>query len=168
MVIKQATTLDIEKFYSLFTEIMHEGYAGYSPELINYFLAKDYSKQQFYLWLERFFRNIYIALEGEEVIGFLVGDYTYGGIGFISWIGVKPEYRGKGVGAALYHTYEEFATEKKAHLIELFTYPKVAEFYQKLGFKHIGTRPQGYFGKKNMIMNKELGDWSDDNLPSLL
>lgn len=165
MVIKQATTLDIEKFYSLFTLIMHEGYSGYSHKLINHFLQKDYSKQQFYLWLERFFRNIYLALENEEVIGFLVGDYTYGGVGFISWIGVKPEYRGRGIGEALFNTYEKFAIEKKAHLIELYTYPKVSGFYLKLGFKHIGTRTQGYFGQENMIMDKVIGDWNDDNIP---
>ncbi len=164
MVIRQATTLDIGKFYDLFSEVMYEGYAGYSPKLIEYFLKQDYSKEKFYLWLERFFRKIYIALEEEEVIGFLVGDYTYGGVGFISWIGVRLAYRGKGVGAALFKVYEEFAIQKKAHLIELYTYPKVSEFYLKLGFKHIGTRSQGYFGKKNMIMNKELGDWDDDNL----
>lgn len=165
MVIKQATTLDIDPFYKLFSEVMHEGYAGYSPKLINHFLTKDYSKQQFYLWLERFFRNIYLALDSGEVIGFIIGDYTYGGVGFISWLGVRPDYRKKGVGTSLYKAYEDFAIEKKAHLIELYTYPKVADFYLRLGFKQTGEREQGYFGQKNLIMNKRLGDWDDSNLP---
>lgn len=165
MVIKQATTLDIDPFYELFSEIMHEGYANYSPKLINYFLTKDYSKPQFYLWMERFFRNIYLAMDSDKVVGFLVGDYTYGGVGFISWIGVSPTYRKHGVGRKLYQTYENFANTKKAHLIELYTYPEVVDFYLKLGFELIGVRDQGYFGNKNMIMNKKLSDWSDDNLP---
>lgn len=167
MVIKQATTVDIDPFYELFSEVMHEGYAGYSQELINHFLTKDYSKAQFYLWLERFFRNVYLALDSDKVIGFIVGDYTYGGVGFVSWLGVSPAYRKHGVGSKLYKTYENFATAKKAHLIELYTYPEVAPFYFKLGFKLIGVREQGYFGNKNLIMNKKLANWHDDNLPSL-
>ena len=53
MVIKQATTLDIDPFYELFSEIMHEGYAGYSPELINHFLTKDYNKGARLFWSKK-------------------------------------------------------------------------------------------------------------------
>lgn len=166
MVIKQATTLDIDPFYELFSEIMHEGYAGYSPELINHFLAKDYSKGQFYLWLERFFRNIYLAIDSGKIVGFIIGDYTYGGVGFVSWLGVSQSHRKSGVGTALYREYENFAIKRNAHLIELYTYPAVALFYFKLGFKQVGEREQGYFGQKNLIMNKKIGNWSDENLPS--
>jgi len=166
MVIKQATTSDLDAFYELFTEIMHEGYAGYTPSLINHFLTKDYNKTNFFLWLERFFRNIYIALENEKVIGFIVGDFTYGGVAFISWLGVKEEFRKKGVGLSLFNVYEEFAKSKKAHLIELYTYPKVEPFYLKLGFTRVGVREQGYFGQKNLIMNKKLGEWDESALSS--
>lgn len=164
MVIKQATTSDLDAFYEVFTEIMHEGYAGYTETLINHFLSKDYSKNNFFLWLERFFRNIYIAVESDEVIGFIVGDYTYGGVAFISWLGVKKKYRKKGVGLSLFTVYEDFAKSKKAHMIELYTYPKVEAFYLKLGFKRVGVREQGYFGQKNLIMNKKLGVWNEDYL----
>lgn len=165
MVIKKATVLDIDIFYELFSEIMHEGYAGYSERLINHFLTKEYSKANYYLWIERFFRNIFLAMENDKVVGFLVGDNTYGGVGFISWIGIKQQYRRQGVGASLYKVYEDFARSKNAHGIELYTYPKVAPFYLKLGFKQIGMREQGYFGQKNLIMHKKIGDWTDDNIP---
>lgn len=164
MVVKQATTLDLDVFYELFTVLMKEGYSSYSPQLINYFLTNDYSKEKFFLWLDRFFRIVYLAFEDDTLMGFLVGDYTYGGIGFISWIGVDPRFRNKGIGRRLYEAYENFAISKKAHLIELYTYPKVEQFYINLGFHRIGSREQGYFGNKNLIMNKKIGLWTDDNL----
>ena len=164
MVIRQATTLDIDNFYELFVEIMNEGYAGYSEALKTHFLTKDYTKINYYNWIEKFFRIIYLAIEGEKIVGFISGDYTYGGIGFVSWLGVKKEFRGKGIGKKLYLTYEDFANKKGAHLIELYTYPEVADFYIRLGFNKIGERKQGYFGQKNIIMNKKLRDWSDEYL----
>lgn len=166
MVIKQARIVDLDEFYTCFEEVMKEGYAGYSQALITHFTNNDYSKNNFYLWLERFLRVVYVAVERDRTIGFIVGDNAYGGVAFISWLGILKEYRGKGIGASLYTTYESFAQSKKAHLIELYTYRKVQPFYTKLGFKEIGFREEGYFGQPNIIMNKTLGKWEDSNIPT--
>ncbi len=167
MVIKQAQLQDLDNFYSCFELVMREGYSGYSQKLINLFLYKDYSKGNFYIWMEKYLRVIFLAIEEGEVIGFIVGDNTYGGIGFISWIGVLPGSRNKGIGAELFRTYESFAASRNAHVLELYTYKKVLPFYLKLGFKEIGHREEGYYGQPNIIMNKTIGKWSDVNIPDI-
>lgn len=164
MQIRPALTADLDKFYELFSELMNEGYAGYSSQLKQRFLQKDYSINNFYLWLDKFYRLILLASEGDETVGFLVGDYTFGGVGFVSWLGVKSDKRGTGIGKSLFLEYEKFAINKGSHLIELYTYPKVQPFYEKLGFEKIGERAQGYYGQKNIIMDKKIGEWSDQNL----
>lgn len=166
MVITQARVVDLDEFYPCFEEVMKEGYAGYSKALITHFTNNDYSKNNFYIWLERFLRVVYIAKEDGRTVGFIVGDNTYGGVAFVSWLGVLQDYRKKGIGASLYNTYENFALSRKAHLIELYTYSKVQPFYLKLGFMEIGHREEGYFGQPNIIMNKVLGKWSDSNIPT--
>lgn len=160
------TSVRFDEFYEVFTILMNEGYEDFSPALQSYFLAHDYSKFTYKYWLERNFRRFTIVIDDatNKIVGFLIGDMTYGGVGFISWVGILPEYRSKGVGRKLMEDYEKFARTKKAHLLELFTYDKVKSFYDKLGFKEIGRREQGFYGSPNIIMDKKLGDWSDENL----
>ena len=164
VIIDQLTKPRFDEFYKLFEDIMKEGYSNFSPALIEYFLKNDYSKMTFQFWLERNFRRFTLAIEDNRIIGFLIGDHTYGGVGFISWVGVIPEYRGKGIGNQLLKDYEAFAISRKAHLLELFTYDKVIGFYLVNGFKEIGRREMGFYGQTNVIMNKVLGKWDDSLL----
>jgi ribosomal protein S18 acetylase RimI-like enzyme len=149
-----------EDFYALFVKVMKEGYSGFPDYLIEYFLKNDYSKFALHYWFEKGLRRMTLALDENKLVGFLIGDTTYGGVGFISWVAIEGEYRGKGVGKMLFLDYEEYAKKKKAHLIELFTYDKVKPFYEKLGMKEIGRREEGFYGQKNVIMNKKIGSWN--------
>ncbi|HLD03520.1 MAG TPA: GNAT family N-acetyltransferase, partial [Candidatus Dojkabacteria bacterium] len=167
MVIIDATLQNFPIFYKLFEELMLEGYETFPGELSRYFLARDYSSINFYSWLERNFRKILLAVEPQQqeavpfvAKAFLVGDHTYGGVGFISWLGVKKEFRRQGIGSLLLKTYEEYAISKKAHLLELYTSEKNVSFYQRHGFREIGRRNEGYFGQKNIIMDKPLGKFA--------
>lgn len=164
--IELLTSIRFDEFYEVFTKLMEEGYDGFSETLKGYFLSHDYSKNTYRFWLDKNFRRFTIAIDIDtnKIVGFLVGDNTYGGIGFISWIGVLPESRGKGIAKMLFNDYEAFAKQKKAHLLELFTYDKVKPFYDQLGFKEIGRRERGFYGSKNIIMNKKIGEWDDKNL----
>jgi ribosomal protein S18 acetylase RimI-like enzyme len=93
------------------------------------------------------------------VIGFLIGDHSYGGVCFISWFGILKEYRKQGLGSMLLKKYIEYALSRRAHLIELYTYNGASGFYEKHGFQLIGKREQGFFGQKNLIMNIKLKDF---------
>ena len=164
--IEEITYSTFPDFYNCFEILMHEGYANFPEKLRNYFIKKEYSQSNFVLWFERKFRKIYLAFdERNQVIGFLVGDNTYGGVAFITWVGVLPAFRKLGIGRMLMEVYENYVISKNAHLLELFTYNSVKGFYEKYGFKEIGRREQGFFGQKNVIMNKKIGNWDDANIP---
>lgn len=167
MVKVEALTADRkDEFYNVFKELMYDGYDNFSGKLIDYFLKNDYKEEVINFWFDRGYRQIFIAIDeiSNKIMGFLVGDNTYGGVAFISWIGVKPEYRKQGIGSLLFSVYENFAKSKKAHIIELFTYERIKNFYEQLGFVEIGRRDVGFYGSQNIIMNKKIGEWSDENL----
>ncbi|KXK08396.1 MAG: Acetyltransferase (GNAT) family protein [candidate division WS6 bacterium OLB21] len=109
-------------------------------------------------------RKVLIARDSGKSIGFIIGDNSYGGVSFISWLGVVEHYRGLGIGSKLLNTYEDFAISCGSHLLELFTFEKVKPFYQRHGFSEIGRREEGYYGQKNLIMNKTIGKWNENYL----
>ena len=166
--IVEVTPILFPKFYNCFEVLMEEGYSGFSPRLKEYFIKKEYSQSNLMLWFEKQFRKIFLALNDmDEVIGFIVGDNTYGGVAFITWLGILKQYRNLGIGKKLLEVYEGYIKTKNAHLIELFTYESVREFYIKNGFFEVGRREQGFFGQSNIIMNKKIGFWNDNNIPSV-
>jgi ribosomal protein S18 acetylase RimI-like enzyme len=167
MVIETVSLNSVDKFYECFQELMLEGYGHFSEALSRHFLAVDYPKRNFEFWIERNLRRIFLATEDGNVLGFLMGDNSYGGVGFVSWFGIRKPYRKQGIGSKLYEAYESYIKTKNAHMIELFTFEEVKPFYLKQGFKEIGRRPEGYYGQKNVIMDKKLGSWSDKNLEAL-
>jgi len=127
----------------------------YSPDQKKMFLEQMYSleniRRNFIIY-----RKILIAKNNNQIVGFLVGDKTFGGVGFISWLGVKKQFRRKRIGTALLSNYVDFCRTKGAHLIEIYTFNTPVGFYKKLGFKFIGKRERGYFGVVNIIMDKEI------------
>lgn len=168
MIISDLESKQLDQFYECFSEIMREGYSDFPPKLQDYFLSVLYTKSNFFFWIEKSLRKILIAQEDSKIIGFLVGDQTYGGVGFVSWVGVTKSYRQQNIGSKLMVEYEKFVKIKKGHLLELFTYEKVKPFYLKHGFEQIGVREQGYFGQMNIIMNKRLGYWDEKVLEIIL
>ena len=168
MVILDLQPQNLDSFYNCFSELMLEGYGQFPEKLSSYFLSHDYTKENFRIWLERYFRKVLLAINDQnEVVGFLIGDHTYGGVGFISWFGIKKPYRKQGIGKQLFNLYQAYILGRKAHLIELYTYDGAKGFYERLGFQVVGKREQGFFGQKNLIMNKKIGDWQLSNLSTL-
>lgn len=161
MVVTDLNSDNIEQFYQLFCQLMKEGYDNFSPALQKHFIEKDYPLKNWYYWMEKDLRKVLLAWEDELLVGFLVGDHSYGGVAFITWLGVVSDYRGKGIGSSLLLHYQEYVEGRHAHLLELYTFPKVKAFYEKHGFKQVGMREQGYYGRKNVIMDKKLADWDE-------
>ncbi|KXK25868.1 MAG: Acetyltransferase (GNAT) family protein [candidate division WS6 bacterium OLB20] len=167
MVIADLQAQSFPEFYKVFSDLMHEGYAGFPKRLQDHFLRYDYSASAMQNWLELGLRKFLIAFDDDGISGFLVGDNSYGGVAFVSWIGVAREKRNAGVGSSLLEAYEQFAKSRAAHLIELFTFDTVKPFYIARGYKEAGRRESGYYGRQNVIMNKTIGSWSEKNLPAL-
>ena len=71
----------------------------------------------------------------------------YAGVCHVGFLGVKKEYRGKGVGESLLNRFIEEAKKRKAHKIWLFTSPNLLpaiRLYIKKGFV-----PEGFLRRHN-------------------
>ncbi|HEC64106.1 MAG TPA: N-acetyltransferase [bacterium] len=164
MTIEDLSEDKLDDFFELFQKVTKEEFPEYSSAVQNFFLGRDYSKRSFEFHLTRKFRKVLIALDGKNIIGYLVGDQTYGGVGFISFIGVPKKKRGKGIGSELVEEYEKFCKSKKAHMVRLYTFERIEPFYIKLGFERIGEEKEGYWGTRNLVMGKSIGTWNEETL----
>ncbi|MEI7579326.1 MAG: GNAT family N-acetyltransferase [bacterium] len=166
MVIKDLTAPELTAFYQAFSAIMDEGYNNFPEYLKKYFMETLYPYNNFQFWLSRNIRKILITVDesNNSLAGFVVGDHTYGGVGFISWLGVLPQYRKQGLATQMLAEYEKYVLARKGFALELFTFDHLLPFYNSLGFKEIGRRDPGYFGQKNIIMTKQLGEWIPEYL----
>ncbi|MBN1915854.1 GNAT family N-acetyltransferase [Candidatus Dojkabacteria bacterium] len=155
---------NLDSFFILFEQVVREDFSEYSGRIKNYFLTKDYSKDTFRYFLGKPYRKVLLATEKDNVVGYLVGDQTYGGVGFISFLGVERTRRNNGIGRMLLDSYEKFCKNKKAHMVKLSTFKRLMPFYTQCGFKHIGEEEMGYWGTRNQIMGKIIGNWNEDTL----
>lgn len=146
----------LNSFYELFCSIIQEDLYEYTMDQRREFSEEMYSKEVIERLIQIGSKKILIILEISEVIGFLFGDKPFGGVGFVSWFGIRKDLRGNGYGRLLMNTYEKYCKQSGAHLIEVYTFPKTVEFYEKIGFNEIGRREKGYFGIVNIIMDKEI------------
>ncbi len=90
-------------------------------------------------WLTAFIKEkqiFFVADKNKEVYGFILGEQVTGDLGYLWLIGVKKEFRSKGIGKLLLN---EFIHEcKKRKLRSIITYgtynKKTLNFYKKNNF----------------------------------
>ena len=83
---------------------------------------------------------IYLALEGEEVIGSAALMKEHSGVYELAKMAVGVTHRGKGLSKPLIETCIQKAKALKAEKIELFSSSKLQtalKLYERYGFKHI-------------------------------
>ena len=146
----------LDEFFDVFSELMHEGYDDFPTYLQNYFLEQLYSKEALMEGQEKGSRVIYLGRIDGKIVGFIVGNRLFGGVGFISWLGVLEQYRGRRIGTVLLDEYEQYVVKYNGHMLTLNTFTERAHFYKHLGFEEIGLRRQGYFGLDAILMDKRL------------
>lgn len=94
------------------------------------------------------------AFDESKLVGFLLADKPIGGVMFISWVGVLPEYQGKGIGTQLLEKIEKTALEIGVHNMQLQADEKNLSFYKNAGFEVLGLDKKGYFGTDNYVLKK--------------
>lgn len=152
-VIRRLGRADFPLFYPLFVDMVKNEI----PELLkksDFFLEGDFSRERIYGSLSYPSIVIIGCFLKDRLIGFIWGNAGYAGLGFISWLMVEKDYRKKGYGKKLMNTYEDFIRGIKGHVVELYCFEEMKEFYEKNGYEVIGVRPKGYFGLKQFIMEK--------------
>ncbi|MBA7514119.1 hypothetical protein ES705_06143 [subsurface metagenome] len=106
----------------------------------------------------------YSYIEGGKAVGFAAYSRvpTADRVFELDWLGVKPEYQGRGVGSALLKHIEEELKKLGARLLYLETssmdeYSEIRRFYDRRGFFNVGCLPNFWkVGDGKVIYIKEL------------
>ena len=105
--------------------------------------------------------NLYVALIGEECVGFtyIIPKGAFHGFPYLHIIAIKEEYRGMGVGKALLDFSERIASETadKLFLVAADYNPGAKRFYERNGYQQVGDIPNLYrSGITEYLMAKSL------------
>jgi len=99
-----------------------------------------------------------VAEEDGEILGLAQGR-TYTGTSQLGFLGVRKEFRGRGVGEILLHKFIEEARKRKTQKVWLYTSPKVLpaiKLYIKNGFIPEGYLRKHFYGSDLIIYSKFL------------
>ncbi|MCR4708578.1 MAG: GNAT family N-acetyltransferase [Clostridiales bacterium] len=105
--------------------------------------------------------NLYVALIGEECVGFtyIIPKGAFHGFPYLHIIAIKEEYRGRGIGKALLDYSERIALEMadKLFLVVADYNPDAKRFYERNGYQQVGEIPNLYrSGITEYLMAKSL------------
>ncbi|HWR58791.1 MAG TPA: GNAT family N-acetyltransferase [Thermodesulfovibrionales bacterium] len=108
--------------------------------------------------------QVFIAVKGEVPLG-VTGLYqnsdTPAHIGWLGWFGVRPEYRGHGIGTMMVNFTSQYAAS--LNMTELWVYTddtniEATKFYQNRGFEIVGKAaelfPDDRYELRNIVMKK--------------
>ena len=100
----------------------------------------------------------YIALEGERVVGFIVGDRRrWDQMGWIATIGVHPEYRRRGIGRRLLLRCEQDLDVPRIRLTFRPSNAVARHLYESLGYREVDRWKRYYRGGEDgLVMEKTL------------
>lgn len=104
-----------------------------------------------------------VAEERMEFIGVAIGRVGEDGLGVLGFLGVKPQYRRKGVGSSLLQQFIEEAKKRKAHKVWLLTAPSLKSairLYVKEGFVPEGYLRRHSHGQDLILYSKLLSSAS--------
>ncbi|MEK6221417.1 MAG: GNAT family N-acetyltransferase [Chloroflexota bacterium] len=99
----------------------------------------------------------YKALEAQKFVGFVAGDIRQSQkIGWIATICVHPDYRGKGIGAALLKLCEEKMGMPKIKLSVREGNQAAIDLYKRNGYLQIGEWKKYYKGGENAVVMEKM------------
>ena len=105
------------------------------------------------------------SLDGEDVG--MVGSISYGDVGYLGNLIVRPEHRGQGIGAALMKAAMEHLREMGVESIRLDAVPKAVSLYERLGFRSESLSLR-FTGLASEIGLKGCGRMMESDLPDVL
>jgi [ribosomal protein S18]-alanine N-acetyltransferase len=109
-------------------------------------------------------KEIYLALSGDTVTGFIVLVLNGAFTGYIQTIGVMPEWRNKGIGSRLLKFAEDLILEKSPNVfICVSSFNGAAQrLYERRGYEEVGEL-KNYVasGYDEILMRKTTGPLKD-------
>jgi GNAT superfamily N-acetyltransferase len=94
--------------------------------------------------------SAFVAFEGERSVGFAVVQIS-GSRASLEHLWVRPEWKRRGVGRALFRYCEEAARVAGADEIEIESDPHAEEFHMRMGAVRIGELPADMEGAKRSL-----------------
>jgi len=89
-------------------------------------------------------RAVVVVERGDEIVGFVDARHVpETGTGDVLWLHVDPDYRGEGLGRALFLAAKEWLDDAGADYVRGLVLANNADgnaFYDELGFEHVGER----------------------------
>lgn len=161
--VRKATLKDLEKFFQVFRKNISSQFPEYTLLTRHFFIEKEFSKKVFRNWLKKNEGPIFLAVVNSKIVGFLAARTPYGGVAFCSWVAVKEECHGQGIGSILLEAWEKESKKEGAHKLQLWTDARNLEFYKKRGFVLVGDVPDNYFGAHDHLFIKSLGKSQEKN-----
>jgi ribosomal protein S18 acetylase RimI-like enzyme len=109
----------------------------------------------------------FVATAGERIVGFITYESLTPELAELSWMGVRPEYQGRGVGKRLLQLAEERLIAQGIRVLEVSTvadsvayepYARTRAFYRANGFRDYRV-DRGYFpnGDDRLLLRKQVG-----------
>ena len=134
MEIKEASIGDLESMLDLYT--------GFYNELRARQGLKAQKREEYRGEVEDFLKRekIFIAIEGEEAVGFIRVSEREGAFWFEE-LYVKPEFRGRGIGRALVEKAEVYVRKRDSHayLMVLPQDRRAISFWLHMGYRLLNT-----------------------------
>ncbi|OGC69318.1 hypothetical protein A2415_02990 [candidate division WWE3 bacterium RIFOXYC1_FULL_39_7] len=148
---------DAERFFELYKAISLSDFDKWSEESKEKWFSDDYSLDYWKNLLEEDKLPIFVAVENNKFVGYVMLEGINFGVGYLGWIGVLKDLQGKGVGSILIKKIEDWSSRNGIHKLELETQePTLQIFYEKHGFTLEGIRKNSWQHLDNYMFGKEL------------
>lgn len=162
-VIKLAEKEDFDNFLAYFKNTLSINFPYYSQNSVNYTIEQDYGQKWLKEKLTKGGKKVYVALDGNNIGGYLLVTKQIAGVSFADWLAVDKNYRNKGIASKLLSLWEKNALDEGAHALHLWTTIVNIQFYKNRGFVLGGQFPKAWHGVNSYLLYKPLREPKEEN-----
>ena len=109
-------------------------------------------------------KEVYVAADGRNILGFIILNMQGGFTGYIQSIGVAPQWRSRGIGRRLVAYAEEriFREAPNVFICVSSFNPGAQRFYRSLGYETIGELKDFVVrGHSEILLRKTIAPWRE-------
>lgn len=154
--IRLLTREDQGELENLYKKLTLSEFPEYTPNTRQYF-TKEYMHKHMKssVKIGAFVNNI--------LVGYLIAGQTEGGVMFIYWLAIAPDFQRKGMGKQMLAEIEKIALSQGAHTIHLESAHKNCPFYLSQGYEQFGFDKESYYGADSYLLKKMLRKAEEKN-----
>lgn len=163
LIFRQGTEADIPAFLAFFRTSIPHLFPQYSPNSVAYEVDVDYGPEFLTRKLKSGDKKVYLALDGDKVVGYIMVMESIAGVAFADWLAVDKKYQKRGVASALLTMWEKDALDEGAHALQLWTTENNLTFYKNRGFVNGGLFPKAWHGEDCYLIYRALREPEEKN-----